>query len=387
MTSDRGRSLSTRRTSRIGVVVEDLDNPFYLELLDVLHERLERADVRMIVLTPQRNDPERVERLVDGSIDGAILTTTHLDSPIPAQLRSRHFPFVLLNRTVDDPAYASCAVDNRAGAIRLAEETLRAGPPRDRRGVRPGDDEHGPRPRGGHPRGPRGRRACRCRPSARGAGASPSRAATAGAPSCSRRDDRPTAVLCANDVVAFGAINAARGLGLARPRRREHHRLRRHRDGRVGGLPPHDGAPGPAADGRDRRRPRARPRRRSAGRAGADRPARRPRASRDARPARRLTSASTAVGAIRPPDHTRARRRCAARGLGPPGQRARAERHRQQPERPAAAGEHERRGRAGVVGRGARAGGADDAPIATAVASQANASVTVPAGAARSTIA
>ena len=127
VTSDRGRSLSTRRTSRIGVVVEDLDNPFYLELLDVLHERLERADVRMIVLTPQRNDPERVERLVDGSIDGAILTTTHLDSPLPAQLRTRRFPFVLLNRTVDDPAYASCAVDNRAGAIRLAEETLRAG--------------------------------------------------------------------------------------------------------------------------------------------------------------------------------------------------------------------------------------------------------------------
>ena len=30
VTSDRGRSLSTRRTSRIGVVVEDLDNPFYL---------------------------------------------------------------------------------------------------------------------------------------------------------------------------------------------------------------------------------------------------------------------------------------------------------------------------------------------------------------------
>src|SRR6185295_973806 len=45
VTSDRGRSLATRRTSRIGVVVEDLDNPFYLELLDVLHERLERAGV------------------------------------------------------------------------------------------------------------------------------------------------------------------------------------------------------------------------------------------------------------------------------------------------------------------------------------------------------
>ncbi len=216
VTSDRGRSLSTRRTSRIGVVVEDLDNPFYLELLDVLHERLERADVRMIVLTPQRNDPERVERLVDGSIDGAILTTTHLDSPLPAQLRSRHFPFVLLNRTVDDPAYASCAVDNRAGAIRLAEETLRAGhraiaavfgpettsTGRDREaGIRAvlagaGVPLPAERTRRGRFTFESGHRGC-----------AELLAAT----------DRPTAVLCANDVVAFGAINAARGLGLAVP--------------------------------------------------------------------------------------------------------------------------------------------------------------------------
>ena len=216
VTSDRGRSLSTRRTSRIGVVVEDLDNPFYLELLDVLHERLERADVRMIVLTPQRNDPERVERLVDGSIDGAILTTTHLDSPIPAQLRSRRFPFVLLNRTVDDPAYASCAVDNRAGAIRLAEETLRAGhraiaavfgpettsTGRDREaGIRAvlagaGVPLPAERTRRGRFTFESGHRGC-------------SELLAAG--------DRPTAVLCANDVVAFGAINAARGLGLAVP--------------------------------------------------------------------------------------------------------------------------------------------------------------------------
>src|SRR4051812_18467639 len=216
VTSDRGRSLATRRTSRIGVVVEDLDNPFYLELLDVLHERLERAGVRMIVLTPQRDAPERVERLVDGSIDGAILTTTHVDSPLPAQLRARHFPFVLLNRTVDDPAVASCSVDNRAGAMRLAEETLRAGhrdvaaifgpettsTGRDREaGIRHVLREAGVALPAGRVRRGRftfavGHRGC---------------TELIAAP------DRPTAVLCANDVVAIGAINAAHALGLRVP--------------------------------------------------------------------------------------------------------------------------------------------------------------------------
>jgi LacI family transcriptional regulator len=214
--SDRGRSLATRRTRRIGVVVEDLDNPFYLELLDELHERLERADVRMIVLTPQRNDPERVERLVDGSTDGAILTTTYLDSPLPAQLRERRFPFVLLNRIVDDPAFSSCSVDNRRGAVRLTEELLALGhrsiaavfgpettsTGRDReRGIREAlADAAVPLPDARTRRGRftygTGHRGCAELLAAR---------------------DRPTALLCANDVVAIGAINAAHGLGLRVP--------------------------------------------------------------------------------------------------------------------------------------------------------------------------
>jgi LacI family transcriptional regulator len=214
--SDRGRSLATRRTRRIGVVVEDLDNPFYLELLDELHDRLERADVRMIVLTPQRNDPERVERLVDGSIDGAILTTTHLDSPLPGQLRERRFPFVLLNRVVDDRAFAACSVENRAGAARLTEELLRLGhrsiaaifgPETTSTGR---DREEG------------------IRAALAGAGVALPDARTrrgrfafeTGHRACAELladGDRPTAILCANDVVAIGALNAAHGLGLAVP--------------------------------------------------------------------------------------------------------------------------------------------------------------------------
>ncbi len=214
--SDRGRSLSTRRTGRIGVVVEELDNPFYLELLDALHECLERSDVRMIVFTPQRNDPERVERLIDGSIDGVILTTTHLDSPLPGELQARRFPFVLLNRVVDDEAIAACSVDNRRGATAMAADIVEAGhrsiaavfgPPttstaRDREaGIRdalacheiPLPDELTRRGRFTYESGHRALSELVAGP------------------------QRPTAVMCANDVVALGAINAAHALGLSVP--------------------------------------------------------------------------------------------------------------------------------------------------------------------------
>jgi LacI family transcriptional regulator len=214
--SDRGRSLSTRRTDRIGVVVEDLDNPFYLELLDELHEQLERADVRMIVFTPRHDDPEGLARLVDGSIDGVVLTTTFLDSPLPRLLRDRGFPFVLLNRIVDEPGVATCSVDNASGGRLIAEEILAAGhrdigaifgpaetsTGRDReRGVRAALEAAGVELPAGRTR----------------RGAYTYEAGHAATLELLGADDRPTALFCGNDVIAIGALNACHRLGLRAP--------------------------------------------------------------------------------------------------------------------------------------------------------------------------
>lgn len=214
--SERGRSLSTRRSGRIGVVVEDLGNPFYFELLDALHDRLERSDHRMVVLTPGRGDPERLERLVDGSTDGVVLTTTRLDSELPARLVDRRFPFVLLNRIVDGLAADSCSVANVDGAASVAAALVRHGhrsigaifgpsdtsTGRDREiGFCAQLDRHGiVLPPESTRRGP----------FAHETGRQALRELLAGTPP-------PTAVFCANDVIAIGALNAARALALRVP--------------------------------------------------------------------------------------------------------------------------------------------------------------------------
>ena len=51
--SQRGRSLATRSTGQIGIVVSDLGNPFYLQVLDELHQALSETHLRMLVLTPE----------------------------------------------------------------------------------------------------------------------------------------------------------------------------------------------------------------------------------------------------------------------------------------------------------------------------------------------
>jgi LacI family transcriptional regulator len=125
--SQLGRSLSTRVAGQVGIVVGDLRNPFYLEVLDKLHEALRSAEVRMLVLTPDTDDRVPLERLVDGSLDGAILTATDLHSPLPGELAGRSIPFVLLNREIDDAPGDVCVVDNEAGGALVARELLDLG--------------------------------------------------------------------------------------------------------------------------------------------------------------------------------------------------------------------------------------------------------------------
>ena len=125
--SQRGRSLATRSTGQIGIVVSDLGNPFYLQVLDELHQALSETHLRMLVLTPDARDSVPLERLADGSLDGAILTTTLLDSSLPAELSERGFPFVLLNREVDDAPCDVCVVDNHRGGMLAASDLVSLG--------------------------------------------------------------------------------------------------------------------------------------------------------------------------------------------------------------------------------------------------------------------
>jgi len=73
--SHRGRSLSTRRAGQIALVIGDLGSPFYLEILQAADAVLRDAGQRMLVMTPDAVDDALAPRLLDGSLDGTILTT------------------------------------------------------------------------------------------------------------------------------------------------------------------------------------------------------------------------------------------------------------------------------------------------------------------------
>jgi LacI family transcriptional regulator len=215
--SRRGRSLSTRATGQVAVVVSDLGNPFYTEAVQHLHAALEAAELRAVVLTDPPERPPAPERLLDGSFDGAIVATALLGAPLPSELAARGLPVVQFNRAVDDRGLDACVSRNADGAAAVA--ALLAGLGHTRVGAILGppetstgrDRERGLRA-GLHAAGLPLPDACvRHGAFAHATGDTAVRELLALA-------QPPTAVFCANDVIALGALNAAHALGVAIPR-------------------------------------------------------------------------------------------------------------------------------------------------------------------------
>ena len=58
-------------------------------MLEPLHDALAAAGYRAILITARGDQPVELEPLLDGSLDGVVLTTTERHSPLPHELARR----------------------------------------------------------------------------------------------------------------------------------------------------------------------------------------------------------------------------------------------------------------------------------------------------------
>ena len=214
--SASGRSLSTRTTHRVALVAEGLTNPFYPELVEPIRELLNELGYRTVLITDHAGDEVTADALADGSYDGAVLCTVSRRSTLPRDLTERGIAHVLVNRVLDIPESSSCTFDNRRGARSVGRFLAELG--HQRIGAIHGLVEYST-----------GReRAAGLRQGLRDFGLHIRRADTRRVPFTYEaghqaalqlldRRDRPSALFCGNDIVAIGALSAARELGLGVP--------------------------------------------------------------------------------------------------------------------------------------------------------------------------
>lgn len=214
--SETGRALSSGRTRRVGLLVTDLDNQFYSHVISPMHHELESLGYQLVLQTESSDSGRVAERLIANSLDGVLLATTTSTSVLPIRLRDRRIPFVYFNRTTDAVEADSATVDPRAGLSELAGEIVTLG-----------------HRRIGAIFGPLNTSTAEERESAfRSAlevhgmsipgelsvrGPFDFDTGYQGTQRLLGLDSPPTVITCGNDVVALGALNAARGLGVDVP--------------------------------------------------------------------------------------------------------------------------------------------------------------------------
>jgi LacI family transcriptional regulator len=112
------RSLRTRRSHTIGVLIPDLNNPLFPPIVRGLEDRLAtRGYVALIGNTDAQEDRERnlFDQMRARHVDGFVLATATLQSPVLAEAAEAEVPVVLMNRTAQGYPFSSVSVDNEQG--------------------------------------------------------------------------------------------------------------------------------------------------------------------------------------------------------------------------------------------------------------------------------
>jgi LacI family transcriptional regulator len=116
------RSLRTRRSHTVGVIIPDLTNPLFPPIVRGLEDRLAAAGyVALIGNTDGDGERERLvfDQMRARHVDGMVLATAHLSDPLLADASGAGLPVVLVNRTAADHSLPAVSVDNERG-IRMA---------------------------------------------------------------------------------------------------------------------------------------------------------------------------------------------------------------------------------------------------------------------------
>ncbi|MHB8460107.1 MAG: LacI family DNA-binding transcriptional regulator [Candidatus Limnocylindrales bacterium] len=120
------RSLKLQRTRTIGLIITDVENPFFAEIVRAVEDAAVGSDYA-VVLCNGADDPEReaayLEILAERRVDGIIVASGGVGERHARWLARAPLPVVMMNSELSVPGVPTILSDNRAGG-RLAAEHL-----------------------------------------------------------------------------------------------------------------------------------------------------------------------------------------------------------------------------------------------------------------------
>ena len=127
------RSLITKRSRIIGVVMSQLDNQFYPVVLEKLSQSLREYGYHVLLFISDRQESDRVlHEILQYQVDGIVMASTVLSSALARDCADAGIPVVLFNRMTRQAAndlHPASAVtsDNERGARMVAQHLVATG--------------------------------------------------------------------------------------------------------------------------------------------------------------------------------------------------------------------------------------------------------------------
>lgn len=124
------RSLVTRKTQAVGVVVTSIADPFNGEVVSGLEETANQSGYSVVLATSQAN-PERemaiVRSFAERRVDGLIVASSRVGAPYLERLSDLRLPIVLLNNQAPGQFKHSVRMDNVHGAAAATRHLIELG--------------------------------------------------------------------------------------------------------------------------------------------------------------------------------------------------------------------------------------------------------------------
>lgn len=121
------RSLSRRKTDTIGVILPELVDEFFMDIVHGIDEEAHRNNFFIMLSSShgQRNFLETfLEFVSSGRVDGVILMEPILRKELSQLLQRNKRPIVLLNSHSDLPDVVNFSIDNHQGAFAIIEHLI-----------------------------------------------------------------------------------------------------------------------------------------------------------------------------------------------------------------------------------------------------------------------
>ena len=123
------RSLTTKQSNMVALILGNIDNPFYVRALSAFIAKLQASNRHILTFTVDGDTScdDAIMRVLRYQVDGVIVTAAQLSTRMTALCHDRGIPIVLFNRFIPGSDASVIRCDNFAGGRVMAEAFLKAG--------------------------------------------------------------------------------------------------------------------------------------------------------------------------------------------------------------------------------------------------------------------